>query len=218
MDTMLQITGSKLIAIARGIYNEELEEATLALYRGGVRAFEVTFEQDNDIARASEKIDLTCKAIGRLCEILPEDAAVGAGTVMNADQVKAACASGAKFMISPNSDRSVIEQTKLLSLVSIPGAMTPTEIVDAYSFGADIVKVFPAGLLGAEYFKAIKAPLSHIPLAAVAGITPENIRDFALAGASVFGISSGLYKASSIKKREFEALTETAMSFYKALN
>ena len=211
MDTLGIIKESKLIAIARGLYGSKLIEASLALYRGGVRAFEVTFEQDKSIG-------LTTDAISRLTENLPADAVIGAGTVLSRSQVDEARNAGARFIISPNTDKAVIELTKQSGMVSIPGAMTPTEIVNAHTYGADIVKLFPAGVLGLEYFKALRAPLAHIPLAAVAGITINNIRDFYNAGAVAFGISSTLYNKKSIAESDYNALIKTAQRFYEALN
>lgn len=211
MDTLGIIKESKLIAIARGLYGSKLIEASLALYRGGVRAFEVTFEQDKSIG-------LTTDAISRLTENLPADAVIGAGTVLSRNQVDEARNAGARFIISPNTDKAVIELTKQSGMVSIPGAMTPTEIVNAHTYGADIVKLFPAGVLGLEYFKAVRAPLAHIPLAAVAGITINNIRDFYNAGAVAFGISSTLYNKKSIAESDYNALIKTAQRFYEVLN
>ena len=211
MDTLGIIKESKLIAIARGLYGSRLIEASLALYRGGVRAFEVTFEQDKSIG-------LTTDAISRLTENLPADAVIGAGTVLSRSQVDEARNAGARFVISPNTDKAVIELTKQSGMVSIPGAMTPTEIVNAHTYGADIVKLFPAGVLGLEYFKAVRAPLAHIPLAAVAGITINNIRDFYNAGAVAFGISSTLYNKKSIAESDYNALIKTAQRFYEVLN
>ena len=211
MDTLGIIKESKLIAIARGLYGSKLIEASLALYRGGVRAFEVTFEQDKSIG-------LTTDAISRLTENLPADAVIGEGTVLSRSQVDEARNAGARFVISPNTDKAVIELTKQSGMVSIPGAMTPTEIVNAHTYGADIVKLFPAGVLGLEYFKAVRAPLAHIPLAAVAGITINNIRDFYNAGAVAFGISSTLYNKKSIAESDYNALIKTAQRFYEVLN
>lgn len=210
MDTKERILETKIIAIARGIYGSELVFAAQALYEGGVRAFEVTFEQDKPLSVTAESIRL-------LLDSLPEDAVIGAGTVMSAEQALIAKEAGASFVISPNTDREVIGEAKRLSLVSIPGAMTPTEIAAAYSYGADIVKVFPAGILGVEYFKAIKAPLKHIPMAAVAAITLDNIKDFHEAGAAAFGISSSLFDKSAIKNGNFESLTNAAKEFISAV-
>lgn len=210
MDTLKTILDSKIIAIARGIYGEDLVKAALALYEGGVRAFEVTFEQDKPSS-------LTADAIRALSAALPADAAVGAGTVMNREQVIIAAESGAAFIISPNTDKEVIEETKRLSLISIPGAITPTEIAAAHRFGADIVKIFPAGALGVDYFKAVRAPLAHIMMAAVAGITKNNIRSFEDAGAAAYGVSSSLFDPKLIAEKRFDLIRSAAEDMYSAL-
>ena len=211
MDTLDKIIGSGIIAIARGVYGEPLINAARALYDGGVRAFEVTFEQEGSASRTAE-------AVALIKSELPCDTVIGAGTVLTADQVELAHSAGASFIISPNTDRAVIERTKQLSMVSIPGAMTPTEIRYAHSCGADVVKLFPAGMLGVAYFKAVKAPLAHIPLAAVAGIDTNNIKAFKDAGAVAFGISSSLFLRDAIACGEFGRLTEAAKAFYSALS
>lgn len=211
MDTLKTILDSQIIAIARGISIEDLLPASLALYSARIRAFEVTFEQGKPLVRTTE-------SIVRLTESLPDDAVCGAGTVMDTEQLHAAYDAGAKFIISPNTDREVIEETKRLGLISIPGAMTPSEISSAYAFGADIVKVFPAGILGPEYFKAVKAPLAHIPMAAVAAITPENIASFKKAGAVAFGISSGVFIKRAVIDHDAEVLRSAVRAFYDRLN
>ena len=212
METLEIIKSSKIIAIARGVYGDALVSASLALYEGGVCAFEVTFEQDRPDGEAE-----TARNIALLTEKLPRDAVVGAGTVMTAKQVGVAREAGARFIISPNTSREVIEETKRLKMVSIPGALIPTEIAAAYAFGADIVKVFPAGSMGVGYFKDVKAPFKHIPLAAVAGITKENIGAFSKAGAVAFGISSTLYNKEAIASGDLAAVRMTAEELYRAL-
>lgn len=199
-----------IIAISRGLYGEELVRATLALYKGGVRAFEAAFVQ-------SLPLEVSAECIRLLADCLPSDAVVGAGTMMTAEQIAAAFNAGARFAVSPNTDGEVIRAAKSIGMVSIPGAMTPTEIAAAYSFGADIVKVFPAGDLGAQYFKAVKAPLAHVPMAAVGGISPENILGFKRAGAVAFGISGSLYNIPLIKAGEYEKLTEAAARYVDIL-
>lgn len=216
MNSLEMIGNTKLIAIARGIYGSDLILSSKALYDGGVRAFEVTFVQSEDPEAARKNALLTAESISALKNALP-GAAVGAGTVMTAEQAETAFGAGAGFIISPNTDEAVIKRTKALGMVSIPGAMTPTEIVTAYELGADIVKVFPAGVLGVEYFKAVRAPLSHIPLAAVAGITKDNIALFERAGAAAYGISSSLYIKDAIREGNFDRIRRAAEEFFLAM-
>lgn len=141
--------------------------------------------------------------------------AVGAGTVLTLEQLSIAAQAGAKYIVSPNSDCYIIKETKRRGLISIPGAMTPTEITAAHAAGADIVKLFPAGALGVEYFKAIKAPLRHIPVAAVGGVTPENLLLFKKAGACAYGISTGIFNAAAIKSEDYERVRLLAREYVR---
>ena len=208
--TLKTILDTKIIAISRALYGSDLAEASLALYKGGVRAFEAAIVQ-------TEPLDISLECIRLLKSCLPCDAVVGAGTVLNADQVIAAHESGASFVISPNTDERVIAETKRLGMVSIPGALTPTEILHAYDCGADIVKVFPAGTMGVEYFKQIKAPLAYVPLAAVGGISYANAQEFNRAGAAAFGISGSLYKRTAVEQGDFDSVTKAALDYYSLI-
>ena len=142
---------------------------------------------------------------------------VGAGTVMTVEQVRQAAEAGAEYMISPNVDEAVIGETKRLGKVSIPGAMTPTEAAFAHKCGADIVKLFPAGLLGAAYIKAVKAPLKHIPVTAVGNVTVENCAEFIRAGAVGVGVGGSLVSATLVDEGKFDEITATARAYVAAL-
>ena len=203
------ILESRIIAITRGVYGDDLLSAVQAVYDGGIRAVEVTFEQNGDLLRTS-------RAVEKLCERFGGRMTIGAGTVLTEEQVRIAYNSGAQYIVSPNTDKTVIGMTKGLGMGSIPGAMTPTEITAAASFGADIVKVFPAGALGAEYFKAVTVPLRHIRCAAVAGVTLKNIADFKSAGACAFGISSSILNNKLIAEHRFSDIMKTATAYCNA--
>lgn len=182
MTTYEKLMQSRIIAILRGASKEKLLGLAQAIYKGGIKNIEVTLvHQSEETVKASlEKINMLAN-----CSL---DINVGAGTVLTDKQVRQAYEAGAKYIISPDSKESVIKATKELGLVSIPGALTPCEIVAAYDWGADIVKVFPINSLGLGYFKAIKAPLAHIPMAAVGGVNAENIADYFKAGAASVGV------------------------------
>lgn len=203
------ILESKIIIIARGVYGDDLLNAVQAVYDGGIRAVEVTFEQNGDLLRTS-------RAVEKLCTRFGGSMTIGAGTVLTEEQVRIAYNSGAQYIVSPNTDERIIALTRELGMASIPGAMTPTEITAAASFGADIVKIFPAGVLGADYFKAVTVPLSHIRCAAVAGITLKNIADFKSAGACAFGISSSVLSNKLIAEHKFSDISKTAAAYYNA--
>lgn len=213
-DTVLErIKAEKIIAIVRGISGENIFALAEALYKGGISCIEVTFDQ-----RTEETINRTLESLKLLNSRLGDRMCIGAGTVMSAEQVKAAVDAGARYIISPNVDKAVIEETKKAGKVSIPGAMTPTEVAAAWQYGADIVKLFPAGQLGPGYIKALKAPLAHIPVTAVGGINPGNCADFIKAGAIGVGCGGNLVSASLVEQKRFDEITAVAKEYMNALH
>ena len=196
--------GKGIIAICRKIYGEDLNFLAKALYEGGIRSIEVTFDQQE-----ADSLSLTGKAIRELREAFPE-MHIGAGTVITPAQLEAAHDAGAEFIISPNTDTKIIHRTRELGMLSMPGAMTLSEIITAYNAGASYVKVFPAGVLGADYIKAIRSPISHIPMLAVGGIGVNNLADFLKAGCCGAGIGGSLCSKKLIAARDAESLRATA--------
>lgn len=211
-EVLNKILEGKIVAIVRGIPSDEVVGLAQALEKGGISCIEVTFDQSSE-----EKAKDTLKAIANICEALGDRVCVGAGTVMTVEQVEAAAAAGAEYMISPNISAAVITRTKELGKVSIPGAMTPTEVAYAYELGADIVKMFPAGVLGAGYIKAVKAPLKHIPVTAVGGVNPGNCAEFIRAGAVGVGVGGNLVSPQLVKEGRFDEITAIAQSYTDAL-
>lgn len=208
MNTLDFILDNKVITICRRIYGTDLLRLADALYAGGVKLIEVTFDQaDPDcIAR-------TCDSIRALYDHFGDKMMFGAGTVLTPEQVNAAADAGARYIISPNVDADVIAATKALGLVSIPGAMSPSEILTAHKLGADIVKLFPAGYLGFGYIKDILGPISHVKLCATGGVTEENwgtYLDYGFAGA---GISGRLCDKKCIAAGDFDEITRRAGVF-----
>ena len=139
------------------------------------------------------------------------------GLVYTVEEVRAAHAAGATFIVSPDSDPEVIAETKRLGMVSIPGALTPSEIKQAYVCGADFVKVFPVNAMGVSYIKAVTAPLSHIRMLAVGGVDGGNIRNYLAAGAVGAGVASCLFKKEWIKEGQWEKITEATKEFTSLL-
>ena len=206
--TIADINRYKIIAIVRGVTGEALVKTAEALYEGGIRLLEITFDQSGKIAatETAEMIaDLCCRFSGRM--------SIGAGTVMTVEQVRAAFEAGAEYMISPDTSREVIEETCRLGAVSIPGALTPTEVATAYAYGADFVKLFPAGDLGLSYIKSIRAPLAHIPMLAVGGVNEKNLGEFLSAGLSGVGVGSNIVNKKLIDSGDFAALTALAKQY-----
>ena len=203
-----KILDEKVIAIVRGVYEDDCVNLARALHEGGVNLLEVTFDQ-----KSHEERLRTVKTIEMLVEALGDDMAFGAGPVMNVEMVEMAKKAGAKFIISPDTCEEVIRATRAMGLVSIPGALTPTEIANAHRYGADFVKVFPASDMGAPYFKNVAAPLSHIRMLAVGGVDGNNVGDYLAAGAVGAGVSSCLFKKDWIKAGEWDKITEAAKLF-----
>ncbi len=204
-----RIQEKRLIAIIRGLSVEQAVEAARALQNGGIDLIEVTFDQSmqNSFVQTAEAI----RAIDHMGVI------VGAGTVVSAEQAELAAASGAKYIISPNTDVAVIDKTRKLGLVSIPGAMTPTEILQALQAGADFVKLFPAGDLGTGYVKSLlSGPLKQVKLMAVGGVGLNNMADFLKVGICGFGIGGSLIKRDWIAEKQFEKITELARRYAAA--
>ena len=201
------IEENKIIAIIRGVEPEKAIKVAKALYDGGIKMVEVTFNQS-----APEKFNQTTDAIKAIKEKFP-DILVGAGTVLTVEQVDLAKVAGAEYIISPDTDEEVIKYTVKSGLVSLPGAYTASEVKKAHNAGADFVKLFPC--TSVSYLKAVKAPLSHIKFLAVGGVTVDNASDFIKAGAVGLGVGSSLVNKKFIDEENWEALTNLAKEFVR---
>ncbi len=202
------ILEKKIITIVRGTYGDDLENLAKALYKGGIRFIEVTFDQTDPFC-----LKKTAQAIRLLNSLFVGEFYAGAGTVLTEEQVQVACEAGAKYIVSPNTNAKVITLTKKLGMISIPGAMTPTEILQAHELGADLVKLFPTATLGLNYVKDILTPISHVNIIATAGITEENFAEFLKLGIKGAGISGRLTDKKLIATGDWEEITRRAHAF-----
>ena len=202
------VLDTKLVAIVRGVYGQDCLNLAKALCEGGIRALEVTFDQSN-----SEAWQKTADTISLLCRELGEKMLFGAGTVTSVELVNIAKAAGATFIVSPDTNAQVIAATVAAGMVSMPGALTPTDVVTAWEAGADIVKLFPISTFGPGYLKAIKAPLKHIPLMATGGVRPANAMDYLNAGSSALGVGGDLVNKQWIAAGEFDKIGQAARDF-----
>jgi len=200
----------KIVVICRRVYGDDLKKLSTALFKGGIRLIEVTFDQKD-----ASCIDKSCGALVTLNELYGDTMLVGAGTVLSVEQVDAAFKAGAKYIVSPDVNPAVVKRTKELGLVSIPGAMTPTEILAAHNLGADFVKLFPATTLGFKYIKDILAPITHVKLVATGGVTEENLGQYLELGFAGAGISGRLTDKKLIESGDLEELTRRAEVFVK---
>lgn len=203
----------KIIAIVRGVGSEQCMNAANALYDGGIRLMEITYDQSKP-----ESWSTTACAIGDIAHTFEGRMLVGAGTVTTPELVDLTRDAGGLFIISPDTNTDVIRRTRELGLVSMPGALTPSEIMTAHRAGADIVKLFPASNFGAAYLKAVRAPINHVKLMAVGGINEKNICDFLAAGAVGAGVGGNLANRAWIEGGEFHKITEAARAIVAAVS
>ena len=203
-----KVKDKKIVAIVRGVYGEDCVNLARALCEGGIELLEVTFDQSKP-----ESLERTSDTIRQLVAQLGDKMIFGAGTVTTLEMLELARNAGAQFVVSPDTNEEVIKATVAAGMVSMPGALTPTEIVTAHRDGADFVKLFPAGTQGTGYLKAVTAPLNHIPILAVGGVNEKNIADFMAAGAVGAGVGGNLVNKTWIANGEFDKITALAKEF-----
>ncbi|MFT8320284.1 MAG: bifunctional 4-hydroxy-2-oxoglutarate aldolase/2-dehydro-3-deoxy-phosphogluconate aldolase [Bacillus sp. (in: firmicutes)] len=206
---MLQeIKNRGITAVIRDITEDNAIDLAEALRKGKVTILEITMENPHAVKAIKKLVDFYKKG-----EVI-----IGAGTVLNAETAKRAIEAGAEFIFTPTVQEDVIKVAKNNGKTCILGAMTPTEINQAYNLGADAVKVFPANVVGIDFIKGIKGPLPHIPLLPTGGINVDNIRDYLDAGAIAVGIGSNLTKLPSLfTSEDLERITNTAKQFVYAM-
>lgn len=207
-----RIEKTGIVVIVRGVEREKLLPLAEAMYRGGIRALELTYD-----ARGEVTDEETADRIRMLAEHFAGRMTIGAGTVLTEKQVRLTKYAGGEFIISPDANPDVIKATRLLGLVSIPGALTPTEIAAAYRAGADFVKLFPVTAFGPGYVKAVSAPLSHVRFLAVGGITEKNIPEYMAAGVRGIGVGSNIVDKALLEKEDYEGITAKAMLYTQLL-
>ena len=196
-----------IIAIIRGFEPDVCLRLSEAYVKGGIDMVEVTFNQKDPSSWKD-----TAAAIRSIKDHFAGDVKVGAGTVLTEEQLLMCEDAGGEYMVTPNVNTSLIRKCVADGLMAMPGAITPTEAVDAFNAGASYVKLFPAGVFGPEYVKALVAPLSHIPFLAVGGIGPHNIADFIKAGCVGAGVGGNLTNKEWISNGEWDKITAAAAS------
>ncbi|MBN9334581.1 2-dehydro-3-deoxy-6-phosphogalactonate aldolase [Devosia sp.] len=173
-----------IIAILRGITNEEAVPVCTALVEAGITLIEVPLNSPNAL-----------ESISRAAKALSDRAEIGAGTVLTEENVRAVAAAGGRFIVSPDTNEAVIAETVKLGLKSYPGVFSPSDAFKAIRTGATGLKFFPAEVLGSKGIKAMKAVLPpDLPLYAVGGANPDNFDEFFAVGCSGFGLGTYIYK------------------------
>jgi Entner-Doudoroff aldolase len=202
-----RIKAEGICAIVRGTSADSLNRIAKALLDGGVGAIEVAFNTPG----AADMIRELKKNFG-------DSLLIGAGTVLDPENAREAIDAGATFILAPSLNVDVMRICQRYSVLHVPGVASPTEVVRAWENGAQIVKVFPAGALGANYIKQLKGPLSQVEMMAVGGVNLDNIRDFFKAGACSAGIGGELVNKKLVEEGNFEEITRRAKAYKEAFN
>ena len=206
-DIVARIERERVVAVIRLDDPDKLRSVIEALAVGGVRVIEVTMT----VPRAIE-------LIGQVSNGLRDDVMIGAGTVLDAATARQAIAAGARFVVSPVFRREVLAACHERGVPAMPGCFTPTEILDAWDAGADIVKVFPSTALGPTFIKDVRAPLPQVKLMPTGGVSIDNAADWLRAGAVAVGIGSALVDAAAVKAGDFASLTRRAEQIMASVN
>jgi len=192
-----------LVPVVRAASADEAMRAIDAIREGGVSVLEITMT----VPGALGVIEQVAKTYG-------SHALVGAGTVLDAETARACILNGAQFVVSPALNVETITCCRRYGIAIMPGALTPTEVVQAWTAGADFVKVFPAGALGgASYLKALKAPLPQIELVPTGGVSLKTAADFIKAGASALGVGADLVDLKAIRDGQSSLITDRAKQY-----
>src|SRR4051812_10132090 len=201
------ITDVGIVPVVRTASAEHAIQAVEAIYRGGIRAAEITMTVPGAI-----------RALEKLADQFGTKLMLGAGTVLDPETARSCMLAGAQFFVTPALRVSTIEMAKRYSKVICPGALTPTEVLTAWEAGADVVKVFPCGNVGgAKYIKALKGPFPHIEMIPTGGVNLETAADFLKAGACACGVGGELVDAQSIKEGKFDLITERGERYLAAV-
>jgi 2-dehydro-3-deoxyphosphogluconate aldolase / (4S)-4-hydroxy-2-oxoglutarate aldolase len=205
--TLARILESGVVAVVRLPTADRLLQVAQAIHAGGVVAIEFTMTTPGAM-----------ETLARASESMPADVVLGAGTVLDGATARAAILAGARFIVAPTTSRETIETCHRYDAVVIPGAYTPTEILAAWEWGADLVKVFPATSLGPRYFKDVLAPLPQVRLVPTGGVDLETAGAFIAAGAAAIAVGSNLVDPKGVASGDFSLLTERARAFRAAVD
>ena len=197
----LQETG--VVAVIRADRAEDLVDVARALLAGGVRFIEITMT----VPGAIGVIEKASAALQH------EEVYIGAGTVVDAETARMAMLAGASYIVSPVFRADVVAICKRYRVAVMPGAMTPTEILDAWEAGGDVIKVFPAGVGGPQFFKDLKGPFPQIEIMPTGAVNRETAPAFIKAGACAVGVGGELAGKPLIAARDFAAITRNAQDF-----
>jgi len=197
-----QVLDSGIVAVVRSPDSQQLVETVRALVDGGVNVVEITMT----VPDALDVVRQVHKALG-------DRILLGAGTILDPETARAALLAGAEFLVAPTLNLDVIRLCQRYDKLVMPGAFTPTEILTAWEAGADIVKVFPADVVGPAFLKAVRAPLPQVKLMPTGGVDLNTAADFLKAGACCLGIGGQLVEPKAIAERNFDRIRDLARQY-----
>ncbi|TKH45091.1 MULTISPECIES: bifunctional 2-keto-4-hydroxyglutarate aldolase/2-keto-3-deoxy-6-phosphogluconate aldolase [unclassified Paenibacillus] len=205
-NNLKKIADTGIVLIIRLDNEQEALAVAEAAVKGGIKALEITMSVPNAL-----------HVIQTLAEkYREEDVLVGAGTILDAETARAAILAGAELLVSPQLNPEMIKMANRYQAVTISGAFTPTEVLETLEAGADIVKLFPAEVLGPQYVKSVTAPFSQAPIAPTGGVTPQNVHEWLQAGCIGAGVGSYITKAAQ-KDGDYSKVTAAAKEFLEAV-
>lgn len=202
-EILSQITSIGIVPVVRTPSAESAIKSIEAIYRGGVRAAEVTMTVPGAL-----------RALEKLADQFGDKIMLGAGTVLDPETARSCMLAGAQFFVTPSLKLSTIEMAKRYSKVICPGALTPTEVLTAWEAGADVVKIFPANAVGGpKYIKALKGPLPHIQMIPTGGVNLETAGEFLKAGACAVAVGGELVDGQLIKENKYDEIEQRARQY-----
>lgn len=206
-DVIRKVGEIGIIPVVRAASVEEANRAVEAICAGGIPVVEITMTVPNAIT-----------VIRELVQRRGGDVLIGAGTVTNAEQAESCVRAGAQFLVSPGLSTSVLSVARVNNRLAIPGALTPTELMNAHELGARLIKIFPCGNLGGpKYLKSLKAPFPHAQLIPTGGVNAANAAEFMAAGAYALGVGADLVDAAALREGNLEKITSAAKELVQAV-
>jgi 2-dehydro-3-deoxyphosphogluconate aldolase/(4S)-4-hydroxy-2-oxoglutarate aldolase len=206
-DVIRRVGEIGIIPVVRAASVEEANRAVEAICAGGIPVVEITMTVPNAIT-----------VIRELVQRRGGDVLIGAGTVTNAEQAESCVRAGAQFLVSPGLSTSVLSVARVNNRLAIPGALTPTELMNAQELGARLIKIFPCGNLGGpRYLKSLKAPFPHAQLIPTGGVSAANAAEFMAAGAYALGVGADLVDAAALREGNLEKITSAAKELVQAV-
>jgi 2-dehydro-3-deoxyphosphogluconate aldolase/(4S)-4-hydroxy-2-oxoglutarate aldolase len=197
-----RMTDAGVVAVVRSPDSEQLVDVARALAEGGVTVVEITFSVPDALG-----------VIRRVRQELGDKILLGAGTVLDAETARAAILAGAEFIVAPTLNLDTIKLCHRYDKAMLPGAFTPTEILTAWEAGADIVKVFPAEVVGPAFFKAMRGPLPQLRLMPTGGVDLNTAAEFLKAGACCLGIGGQLVEPKAVAAGDFGRIRDLAKQY-----